>query len=153
MSRPAKMSLMVFLFSLCVSAALLTHRMGEPTPAPQPRDLYSVVTKQLAAFRAADFSSAYHYAASDVQQKFSPPQFERMVRSQHIEMTRNARVEFGLVKIAGATATAQVFLVRDDGSARALLYSFVAEDGAWKINGVEATSALQRRTQLAGLHV
>ncbi|HEV2095039.1 MAG TPA: DUF4864 domain-containing protein [Chthoniobacterales bacterium] len=148
-----KTSLTLCIFVLCLYASMITKRAQHPTVAPQPRELYAIVTQQLAAFRAADFTSAYRYAASGVQHKFSRGQFEQMVLREHSEMTRDARVEFGLIKLEGTAATMQVFLLRHDGSARAFLYSFVSEAGSWKINGVQATDGLERGAQLAGLHV
>ena len=102
-----------------------------------PHDLFAVVNHQLSAFRADDFLSAYRQAATGVQQKFTLPQFEAMVRRDYAEMASAQRVEFGSVKVEGGVALVQVFLFAGDGSARVFLYSLIEEDGRWKIGEVE----------------
>lgn len=137
MNALLKTALLFFVLLLCGFAALITHHLRREMAAPEPRELYSVVQRQLADFRAENYASAYLHAASGVQQKFSRAQFEQMIRRQYSEMTHPARVEFGIVKTDGASALVQVFVANEGGSTRAFLYSLVAENGAWKINGVE----------------
>lgn len=138
MNRIVKVSLLLFFFALCGVAMLATHFAGKRTPAPAPKELYSVVNRQLSAFRAADFGSAYRHAAAGMQQKFSLSQFELMIRRDFSPMTRAQHVEFGAVQIIGATAAAQVFLTTPDGVVRGFLYSFTAEADGWKIDGVQS---------------
>jgi hypothetical protein len=152
MTRIAKSFLVLFFFSLCAAAIIVTPQFVNQTSAPAPRELYSVVNNQLTAFRAADFSSAYRNASTRVRQKFSLPQFERMIRRNYEEMmTETQHVEFGLVQAKGESAILQVFFFADDGEARAFLYTFVVENGVWKIEGVEPMPIL--RSRQAGLHV
>ena len=129
-----------------------THFATKRTPAPAARELYSVVSHQLTAIRAADFGSAYRNAASGVQQKFSLSQFELMVRRDFSPMTRAEHVEFGAVRLSGAAALVQVFLTAPDGATRGFLYSFTAEADGWKIDGVQSLGAQPGR-HLRGLHV
>lgn len=153
MNRLTKVSLLVFAFSLCASAVVITNRVRQSVPVPQPRELYSVVESQLAALRAADFSSAYRHAASGVQQKFSCAQFEQMVRRDYVEVMRAGRVEFGSVKVQGATALVPVFFFGSDGDARIFIYSLVSEDASWRIDGVQVIRGVPRRRDLGRLHV
>ena len=106
----------------------------------QSRFLRYVVEKQLAAFRLADYSSAYRQAASGVQQKFTLPQFEAMIRRDYGDMTNAQRIEFGFVKVSGSAAVVQVFFCGASGTVRAFLYSLIAEGDSWKINGVKEMS-------------
>ena len=152
MTRIAKSILLVFFLSLCAAAIIVTPRFARQPPPPAPRELYSIVNSQLTAFRAADFSRAYRNASTRVQQKFSLPQFESMIRRNYAEMmTETQRVEFGGVQAQGENAILQVFFFADSGETRAFLYTFVVEDGIWKIEGVEPVPA--RRSREAGLHV
>ena len=151
MTRIAKSCLLLFFFSLCAAAIMIGYRAPNPAITPAPRELYSVVNNQLAAFRTADFSRAYRNASTRVQQKFSLPQFEGMIRRNYAEMIERQRVEFGLVQVRGETAILQVFFFAEDGKARSFLYSFVAEDGTWRIEGVEQVQLPQSRQ--AGLHI
>jgi hypothetical protein len=153
MSRTTKASLLLFFFSLCAVAFVIAHRIEQRRPAPAPRELFAVVNDQLAAFRAADFPAAYRRAASGVQQKFTPAQFERMVRRDYATMLRAERVEFGVVKVDGGNAVVQVFFFGAGGSVRSFLYSLTAEGPAWKIEGVEEVRRDRRAVALAGSHV
>ena len=153
MSRFAKASLLLFFFSLCAAAFFIADRLRERTPAPAPHELFAVVNQQLAAFRADDFPSAYHQASSGVQQKFTLPQFEAMVRHDYGEMANAQRVEFGPVRVDGATALMQVYFVGRDGSVRVFLYSLLAEAGGWRIGGVEELDRYWPRQGSAGTQV
>jgi hypothetical protein len=119
-------------------------------PPPAPHELFAVVEKQLAAFRAADYSSAYRQAASGVQQKFTVPQYEAMIRRDYGEISGAQRIEFGFARVSGPTAVVQVFVREANGSVRAFLYSLIAEGDSWKINGVQPQRSGFRR---AGLHI
>lgn len=150
MTRTIKASLLVFLFSVCATALVVTHRVRSQVPAPAPRQLFALVGQQLAAFRAADYSSAYRQAASGVQQKFTAPQYEAMIRRDYGDLSGAQRIEFGFVKVSGATAVVQVYFCGANGYIRSFLYSFVAEDEAWKINGVQP---MQIGDRPVGLHI
>lgn len=152
MTRLAKSFLLLFFFSLCAAAIIVTHQLRNHVPPPAPHELYSVVNSQLAAFRASDFSSAYRNAASGVQEKFSLSQFENMVRRNYAAVTETHRVEFGTVQVEGASALVQVFFVAQDGGVQGFLYNLVAEEGAWKIEGVAPIPGSRPRQSLSGLH-
>jgi len=150
MTRTIKASLLFFFLSLCASAILVTHHLRWQTPPPAPRELFAVVEKQLAAFRIADYSSAYRQAASGVQQKFTLPQFEAIIRRDYGDMTNAQRIEFGFVKANGPAAVVQVFFCGAGGSVRSFLYSLIAEGDSWKINGV---TEMHETPSDRGLHV
>jgi len=152
MSRIAKAFLLLFFFSLCGSAFVVTHHLREHVPAPLPRDLFTVVNDQVTALRASDYVSAYRHAATGVQQKFTLPQFERMARHSYGAIDRH-RIEFGSAKVEGSTAVVHVFFVSPDGSIRSFVYSLTAENNLWKISGVHEMSGNPMRTPLGGLHV
>jgi hypothetical protein len=149
-SRTIKAALLFFFFSLCASAIVATHRVRLQVPPPAPHQLFAVVERQIEAYRAADYSSAYRQAASGVQQTFTAPQYEAMIRRDYGDMTGGQRIEFGFQKVNGATAVVQVFVREANGSVRALLYSLIAEGDSWKINGVQPQRSGFRR---ASLHI
>jgi hypothetical protein len=153
MTRTIKASLLFFFLSLCGAAIFVTDHVRRQIPPPAPHELFAVVEKQLAAFRTADYSSAYRHAASGVQKKFTVPQFEAMIRRDYGEMTNAQRIEFGFVKVIGSVAVVQVFVVGEGGSARLFLYSLVAEGDSWKINGVQPMQKAPPGHRSAGLHI
>ena len=142
--------LLTFFFSLCGAAFLISHHLRENAPAPVPRALFAVVNDQLSAFRAADYASAYSYAANGMQQKFTLPQFERMVRRNYAHMAEARRVEFGPVRVDGASASVQVYFFTREGAMRAFLYSLTAEGDVWKISGVDEIQSPRRSRRPAG---
>ena len=137
MTSLAKASLLMFFFSVCGAAFIVSHYLREEAPPPAPHALFAVVNQQLTAFRAADYASAYSYAANGMQQKFTLPQFERMVRRNYAHLAEAARVEFGQVQVGRGTAIVQVFFFTRHGSVRTVVYSLTAEGDVWKISGVE----------------
>jgi hypothetical protein len=153
MTRTIKAALLFFFLSLCVSAVVVTHRVRLQVPTPAPHELFSIVEQQLAAFRADDYRSAYLHAASGVQQKFTIPQFESMIRRDYGDMTNAQHIEFGLVEVSGSVAVVQVYLHGANGSLRSFLYSLIAEDNSWKINGVQPVQNTSRGPRLTGLHI
>lgn len=153
MNRFAKATLLLFFFSLCGVAFLITARVRERVATPTPHELFAVVSDQLAAFRADDFGSAYRQATSGVQQKFTLPQFEAMVRRDYAEMARAQRVEFGSVRIEGSTALVEVLFVGNDGAVRIFLYSLISEREGWKVGGVEALNRYRPIQAPVGLSV
>ncbi|HSH39752.1 MAG TPA: DUF4864 domain-containing protein [Chthoniobacterales bacterium] len=150
MTPLVKASLLTFFFSLCGAALIISHHMRENAPAPVPHALFAVVNDQLTAFRAADYASAYSYAANGMQQKFTLPQFERMVRRNYAHMAEARRVEFGSVRVDGLTATVQVFFFKCDGSMRTFIYSLTAERDVWKISGVDEVESSPHSRKPAG---
>ncbi|HSP45961.1 MAG TPA: DUF4864 domain-containing protein [Chthoniobacterales bacterium] len=148
MTRTIKGSLLFCVFALCAAAMVVTQRARQHVPSPAPHQLFAIVEQQLSAFRSADYSSAYWQASSDVQQKFTPPQYEAMIRRDYADVAGAQRIEFGFVKVSGVSALVQVFFRDADGSIHAFLYSFIAEGDAWKINGVQPMEPTPR-----GLHI
>ena len=153
MTRTIKASLLFFFLSLCGAAILVTDHVRRQVPPPAPHELFAVVEQQLAAFRAADYSSAYRQAASGLQQKFTVPQFEAMIRRAYGDMTNTQRIEFGFVKVIGSAAVVQVFIVSESGSVRSFVYSLIAEGDAWKISGVQQMQSAPPGHRSAGLHI
>ena len=146
MTQIGKSFLLLFFLSLCTAAIIVTPRFARRTTMPAPRELYSVVNNQLNAFRADDFSRAYRNASTRVQQEFSLPQFESMIRRNYAEvMKETQRVEFGVGRTQGESAILQVFLFSNTGEAHAFLYTFVVEDGVWKIESVDPMPIMRSR--------
>ncbi len=152
MTHWTKAAVLCLLLLVCGSGFVITQHLREQVPPPAPHDLFAIVNQQLVAFRASDFQAAYGQAATGVQQRFTLPQFEKMVRQRYPEMVRGHRVEFGIVKAQGATALVQVFLLGVDGTVRSFLYSFIHEEKSWKIDGVEELRAFHAGDRLAGTH-
>lgn len=126
------------LFFIAVCAAVpgtsyfLERRRAEQTP---PSDLYKVIHSQLDAFRSEDFSLAYSQASFSMQQKFSPGEFEKMIRRDYSQLTGASRIEFGVVKYRDHRALIQVFFISRDETVLPCIYTLIYENGQWKIDG------------------
>lgn len=153
MIRTFKASLLFSSLSLCAVAIFVTERVRREVSLPAPHALFAVVEEQLAALRVEDYSSVFRHAASGVQQKFTMPQFETMIRRDFGDMTGTQRIEFGSVKIVGVEAVVQVFFVGESGSVRSFLYSLIAEGDLWKINGVQQVRSARPGNLSAGLQI
>lgn len=152
MTRALKAGLLLSLFALCAISFFVAQKLRERLPSPAPRELFAIVNEQLAAFRSADFQSAYRHAATGVQHKFTLAQFEKMVRQNYPEMTQTQRIEFGEMKVQGGSALLQVFFFSGNGSVRSFLYSFTRENDSWKIDGVQELKGYRSDEGLAGSH-
>ena len=150
MTPLAKGSLLTFFFSLCGAALIVSHHVRGQAPAPAPHALFAVVNDQRSAFRAADYASAYSYAANGMQQKFTLAQFERMVRRNYPHLAQAQRVEFGDVQLNRSTATVEVFFFTRIGGMRAFLYSLTAEGESWKVSGVDELQSWRQARRPAG---
>jgi hypothetical protein len=137
MTPLAKGSLLTFFFSLCGAAFIVSHHTRERSATPAPHALFAAVNDQLTAVRAADYVGAYRRAANGLQQKFTPAQFERMVRQNYGHIAEARRVEFGSVFVDRGSATVEVFFFTGSGSARCFVYTLTAERDVWKISDVE----------------
>jgi hypothetical protein len=153
MPRTIKASLLFFFLSLCGAAIFVTNHVRRQVPPPTPHELFAVVENQVAAFRAADYPGAYRHAASVVQQQFTVPQFEAMIRREYGEMTNAKRIEFGFANVDGSTAVVHVFFIGKNGSTRSFLYSLSAEGDSWKINGVQPMQSTPPGHHAAALRI
>ncbi len=150
MSHRTKAALLSLLLFICGAGFVVTQKLREHVLPPAPRELFAIVNEQLAALQAADYLSAYRHAATGVQQRFTVPQFEKMMRQRYPEMARHYRVEYGEVKVHGTSAAVQVYLLAGDGSFRSFLYSLTHEEGRWKFDNVEEVRAPRVLDRLAG---
>ncbi|MFL6531149.1 MAG: DUF4864 domain-containing protein [Chthoniobacterales bacterium] len=152
MTHRTKAAVLFLLFLICGVGFVVTQRLREQLPAPAPHELFAIVNEQLSAVRLSDFRGAYRYAAAGVQQRFTLPQFEKMIRRRYPEMPRGSRVEYGQVKVRGSSAAVQVFVLDADGSVRSFLFSLTREDESWKVDGLEESPDSRALDHFGGTH-
>lgn len=121
--------------ALVLMMAVLPMRAAAEEPADS---IQTVITGQIAAFRANDVDTAFGFASPSIQQKFGDPQnFGRMVsqaypmvwRPRRFEMRQLVDTDFGPV---------QVVLFEDSaGTLHEAGYLMQQIDGLWRINGVQ----------------
>lgn len=151
MNRTAKICLLGILFAICASAAYfqaVIERRWQSTPRAE---LYDVVSKQLSAFRSADFSGAYQQASMSFQERFNMDAFTDLARTEYPALMRSTRLEFGRVRFEGRHAIMQAYFFLPEGDVVPCIYSLVREDDAWKIEGVRVMKRWPPNRRLGGV--
>ncbi len=136
MNHQGKVTLLLFLLSVCATGALL--RWGdwrrEPEIALSPSELFEVIEHQLTDFRTSNLSSAYSHSSSSFQQHWSLEQFISMAQGDYRRVLKAERVEYGPWHQQGRKASIQVFFVHSDGTVLPCIYTLVKEHKRWKID-------------------
>ncbi len=98
----------------------------------------AVISAQIEAFRAGDFTQAFTFASDGIRAIFGNAEnFGTMVERGYAMVIAPAEVEYTELRDEGG-ALMQRVLVRDaSGVWHALDYRMIEEDGAWRISGVE----------------
>jgi hypothetical protein len=125
--------IMAWLLVLC--AAWMPARAADEVSAADAAAARSLVTAQLAAFRADDAERAFSYAAPSVRAQFGDAEkFMAMVRAGYRAVYRPAGVDFMPTQAAGIDLIQQVRLSDADGTAWLAIYRLQRQPGgAWQI--------------------
>jgi hypothetical protein len=151
MNRGTKLCLLGAVFAVCGAAAVfqgLLERRRQSTP---PGELYHVVSHQLAAFRADDYTSAYREISMGFQEKFNLEAFVDLARTDYPALLHATRVEFGQTKFLGKNAFLSAYFIMPEGDIVPCVYSLVREDDSWKIDSVRVLPRWPANRRLGGL--
>ena len=151
MTPRGKITLVLFFFAVCATAALVHYWDGMRSEQLKPAELFDVVSQQLAAFRSDDFPSAYQQTSAAVQQRFPLEQFSDMLRNDNARLAKTLRMEFGPWQRTGNRAVVEVLFIARDGNVTPCLYSLVCEGQTWKIDGTRWMKAWKPGQQLRGI--
>lgn len=151
MSRTAKVCLLLSLFATCVTATLFQRIMERRWQATPPAELYDVVWKQLAAFRADDYSTAYRHVSMGFQEKFNLEAFADLARTDYPGLVRSTRVEFGAVRFEGRRAFIPTYFFLPEGDVVPCIYCFIREEDGWKIDNARVLKRWPSNRHLGGL--
>jgi hypothetical protein len=150
MSRAAKLCLLAALFAVCGAAALFQAEWERRWQRTPPGELYSVVSRQLAAFRAEDFSAAYRQVSMGFQERVNRESFNDLARSEYPALVRAVRVEFGVVRFEGRHATMPAYFFLPEGDIVPCVYSLIREDDGWKIDTARVLKRWPSNRRLGG---
>ncbi|MFZ5963310.1 DUF4864 domain-containing protein [Thalassococcus sp. BH17M4-6] len=101
-------------------------------------DVQDTIQRQLDAFMADDFDTAFTFAAPNIQGMFGTPEnFEMMVKRGYPMVWRPADVTFGDLRDDGATVAQRVIIRDQKGATHVLEYTMVDQGGMWRIAGVQ----------------
>ena len=151
MSRPTKLAFLAIVFVLCVGCAglqLYRHRARQLT---KPTELFDVIWHQVEAFRADDYASAYQQVSTGFQERFNIEAFTDLIHSDYPPLRFAERIEFGAVRWDGRHAVVPAYFFLPEGEVIPCFYSFVHEEGVWKIDGVRVQKRWPVGRRLGGL--
>lgn len=151
MNRHGKITLLMFVFSICATAALLHYYTAPSAPRQRPTELYEVVQRQYEAFRQNNLSSAYSQVSTSFQQTWTLDQFTNMVRNDCARIAKAERVEFGPWQRRGRQVILQVFFVNADGTVAPCIYTLVSEGDRWKIDNARWVKGWQGVQRMRGI--
>ena len=97
-----------------------------------------VIESQLAAFRRDDGSTAFSFAAPEIQSQFKTPEnFMRMVRQGYRVLYRPFQIHFKTARTDRGRIVQPLLATAEDGSAVLALYLMKRQPGGeWRIGGV-----------------
>ena len=139
--RRTKLGIVGATFAVCGAAVFIRPLPARRAPEPRPQELYNVVLQELSALRVADYPRAYRHVSLSMQERFNLDDFAEQVRIGRPEIARFERVEFGAIVVQGRHALLPAYFFLPNGGIAVVHYSFVREEGTWKIDG----SRLERR--------
>lgn len=151
MSRAAKLCLLGALFALCGAAALFQSVLDRRWRSTPPAELYGVISRQLAAFRADDYPAAYGQVSMGFQEKCTMESFVDLARTDYPALLHAARVEFGPVRFEGRHAFLPAYFFMPKGEIVPCLYSLIREDDAWKIDSTRVLPRWPTKRRLGGV--
>ncbi len=117
----------------------------------RPSELFNVVWRQIAAFQADDYASAYQQVSTGFQEKFTIASFTDLARTEYPLLSHADRVEFGPVHWDGRSAILPVYFFLPDGEVVPCLYSLVQEDADWKIDSMRIQKRWPAGRRLGGM--
>lgn len=116
----------------------LSRAQGTVQTKSQEEKIRSVIQQQLNAFSREDYDAAYSFASRHIQEKFSRPEFEQMVKNEYRQIARSRRAVFDKIAFSGGQnqAMATVTITGVDRMTITANYRMVLENEEWKVDGV-----------------
>lgn len=124
------------LLGLLLGAVLATGAFA------QSRDIEATIDRQLQAFSADDFETAFTFASPNLQRLFQTPgNFQRMVVQGYPMVWRFRSVDFLELNERSGALWQRVRIVDDQGVTHILDYRMLQTSDGWRINGVQLLDA------------
>lgn len=134
------MGLRSFVAGLVMVAGLIFGpAMAEEAEVAEEADavIRGVISKQIDAFGADDFDTAFEFASPNIQGMFrTPGNFGRMVREGYPMVWRPAEVRFSGLRTEGGRQVQGVVVTDGAGRLHVLDYEMIEDETGWRINGV-----------------
>ena len=129
--------LIALTLSLALASRLAAPANAQDVDASTQAAVETVISGQIAAFRADDGALAYSFAAPSIKRIFpDPDRFMAMVREGYRPVYRPRYFRFARIDAVGGEIVQEVDIIGPDGKDWIAVYSLKQhEDGSWKITG------------------
>ncbi|WP_415404467.1 DUF4864 domain-containing protein [Tateyamaria sp. SN3-11] len=108
----------------------------------QGSEIQGVISSQIEAFKADNFTEAFEFASPSIRGMFRTPEnFGRMVTQGYPMVWRPAEVTYLGLEDNNGILSQTVRIVDAEGRVHLLKYSMLETDAGWKINGVQLLEA------------
>jgi len=131
----ARRFLVIVLLAVCACMAWGADGM-KPSEMKTSENLHSVISGQLAAFRAGDYAAAYVFADRDIKAQFPLERFEQMVKTGYPIIAHSVSAKFGLTFDNGDEAVVNVRVTGPEDQAVTYQYLLRRNGDSWRITGV-----------------
>ena len=106
--------------------------------AADPKEMQSVIDRQLEAFQADDFAKAMEFASPVLQRYFGTPEnFQRMVTRGYPMVWRPGTVRYLENRVENGVHWHRVMITDMQGETHVLDYRMTKTAEGWRINGVQ----------------
>ncbi len=130
---------MRFLLTLVLALGLVVSARAAPEPDIS-KDIRSIISAQIEAFKREDGAAAFSFASPDIQMKFRDPKaFLSMVVTAYPQVYRPQSVEFRELIRVNNVIIQKVLLRGPQGKLMLALYEMIRIDERWWINGCALT--------------
>jgi|TARA_B110000027_G_C16115929_1_gene300079 hypothetical protein len=117
---------------------MLMSGLGIGGAQAQGADIKSTIDRQIEAFQADDFETAFGFASPNLQRLFgNPDNFRRMVTRGYPMVWRPAEVRYLELADVNGSLWQKVLIKDQKGVVHVLGYRMLETDMGWKINGVQ----------------
>ena len=125
--------------SLLLLAVAIWSGPAGAAQMPPDTEAQEVILRQLAAFRAGDYRTAYTFASKQIQAVFDLADFERMVKTGYPQIAQSVGAWVTETETLPNGAVHIYLRVRGaDGVFIVARYEMLREEPGWRINGVAA---------------
>ncbi len=121
---------LALIFALCLPAGTWAQDAGGAA-------IRSVISRQIEAFKADDFATAFEFASPAIKEIFrSPDRFGAMVREGYPMVWRPRDLRFSDLREEGGRTVQSVLVTDQAGALYVLEYEMVPGPAGWQINSV-----------------
>lgn len=133
-------------FTAWLAAACVFFMLGNAQAESTRNEVIeTVIQKQIDAFKAHDFKTAFDFAAPAIQARFGTPERFAFVVIHHYPMVwRPNNIEYLALEQGQDYALQNVMITDRENTLHFLVYEMIAFEHGWRIGGVRIIE--QRRT-------